>query len=652
MFKRLLMILLGISLSLVSVGQSSYSIGYGEASLEPVGDFLSVALQGYGHPPQGRFTLEWRGLESVDINEPLSFTGGNKGLYALAHNGDLYCRNMASSEWSDVGATNPVVLLAGSSPDSYKLLTGDGDILYGVSLLNELYRYDTTQAPMKWNKIAAVPDAVAMAACDGRLYIVSADGVLHEGCGNERTFTFKEIAKVPGTSYSMVAFRGRLYVLLDNQSIWEYDLSDVNPWRMVAYLNGVTYKEPLRFLAIHHNVLYGMGFDNKLFEAASRTEGNISVRTLAVNDGKNTVVISGMDLGAIDYDFAMEIKKEVASRTGISTDNMLMNISHSHFTPVSKNWYAFGDSGIADRRYLEKVKQAYIYSVEKSLTSMKQGTISFARTTVDVGYNRGLSGADSVVDKSLDVAVFDIKSESECYLLFENACHPVFPNAGRERYTISANWPGTAREAIEKALPDVKSIYLQGCAGDINPLSQDYKVTGREVANRVIDAVNAEMTPVRGKIRVKCGTVEVPVKVMSEEEVRTFMKTNMHRTGDIEAQKNVRWAEYMLELYRNGNVPHTLPVHFQIFDIGDWRIVGLSREPVTEYALKIRALWPRKRVTVLGYTGDVSSYLTSDVHLRAGNYESLDSFFWYASPSHFPEGSIDMIIEKIGEAVK
>ena len=91
--------------------------------------------------------------------------------------------------------------------------------------------------------------------------------------------------------------------------------------------------------------------------------------------------------------------------------------------------------------------------------------------------------------------------------------------------------------------------------------------------------------------------------------------------------------------------------YFQVIDIGNWRIVALSREPVKEYALRIRELWPEKNVTVLGYSNDVSSYLTDDKHVEAGTYESHDSFFWYGEHASFPKGTLDKIVGKIGTSV-
>jgi len=58
-------------------------------------------------------------------------------------------------------------------------------------------------------------------------------------------------------------------------------------------------------------------------------------------------------------------------------------------------------------------------------------------------------------------------------------------------------------------------------------------------------------------------------------------------------------------------------------------------------------LWPDKLVTVAGYCNDVSSYLPTSRHIKAGVYEGYDSFFWYGQPNIFPENVYETIIESI-----
>ena len=103
----------------------------------------------------------------------------------------------------------------------------------------------------------------------------------------------------------------------------------------------------------------------------------------------------------------------------------------------------------------------------------------------------------------------------------------------------------------------------------------------------------------------------------------------------------------MLNYYAHNAVPATMPVYVQTITIGDWKLVGLSREVVTEYGPAIRAIWPDQYVTVAGYCNDVPGYLPAARHIRDKTYEGVDSFFWNAQPSLFPLDIFDRVIEGI-----
>jgi hypothetical protein len=121
----------------------------------------------------------------------------------------------------------------------------------------------------------------------------------------------------------------------------------------------------------------------------------------------------------------------------------------------------------------------------------------------------------------------------------------------------------------------------------------------------------------------------------------------MVKTGDVYAEKNVKWSDLMIRSYDEGTMPSSLPVYVQTFNIGNWKLVGFSRETTTEYGFGVKNLWQGKLVSVAGYTNDVSSYLPTRKHLELKNYEGLDSFFWYGSPAVFPIDVYDIIIGDI-----
>ena len=150
-----------------------------------------------------------------------------------------------------------------------------------------------------------------------------------------------------------------------------------------------------------------------------------------------------------------------------------------------------------------------------------------------------------------------------------------------------------------------------------------------------------------GDISFAFDRMEIPVKPMSMDEVKEFKLSNSNKPGNLDAEKNVRWADLMLDRYKSGKVANTLPLYIQTINIGNWKFVGLSREVVNEYGPAIRAIWPEKIVTVAGYSNDVPSYLPVNWHIQEKQYEGNSSFFWYGQPGIPPLNVLEIITDRI-----
>ena len=94
-------------------------------------------------------------------------------------------------------------------------------------------------------------------------------------------------------------------------------------------------------------------------------------------------------------------------------------------------------------------------------------------------------------------------------------------------------------------------------------------------------------------------------------------------------------------------MPKSMPVYVNTLNIGNWKLVGFSRETTTGYGLGVKSFRPGKLVSVAGYTNDVSSYLPTHMHIEAGTYEGKDSFFWYGMPCIFPKNVDEIILNRV-----
>ncbi len=282
-------------------------------------------------------------------------------------------------------------------------------------------------------------------------------------------------------------------------------------------------------------------------------------------------------------------------------------------------------------------------SVDEALDCRKPARLFFGRGNTDIGYNRSLAAHPELYDSSVDVLKVRYTDTGRESFLFLASCHPVFSTAGKLHYTISANYPGVARKLVEERTGTANSIFIQGTAGDINPRDNGEYITGEKLANEVVAVAGKPMTEIEGEMSIFLDTINVAVVPWGKSEILRFREENQAKPGDIYAEKNVKWSNIMLDHYEKGTMASSLPVYVHTVNIGNWKLVGFSRETTTEYGFGVKKLWPDKLVSVAGYTNDVSSYLPSALHIEAKNYEGYDSFFWYGMPAVFPR-NVDTII--------
>ena len=452
---------------------------------------------------------------------------------------------------------------------------------------------------------------------------------------------------------SMARHGNRLYALGKDEILYQGDIVPQGEiaWIKAGYKNGDTYTVDLERIAVAGDRLYAVGADKKYYMATHSTQGELSARAIVIQSGKKTVALVSVDLCGFDFSFTQEVKKEISKRTKLPVEAIMINATHTHFAPVPQNYPVWPDFGLyPDPIYMQKVvKPGIVASVENALKDMKKSTISIGRSQSTIGRHRALRGDDALYDPTLDVINFQPVDGQDATTLFIASCHPVFRNEGKERFTISGNFPAVARRVVENNSATGNAVFFQGCCADIDPLDSDCRNTGTRLGNDVLATLNLSMEPVSGSISYVMDSVILAVSAWSKERVEQFREQNIGSVANnLDAAKNVRWADRVLSIYEKGTIPKTASVYVQIINIGNWKLVGLSREAVTEYSLKIRELWePDKFVSVAAYCNDVASYLPNAAHVRAQNYEGLGSFLWYGHPAFFREDVLDTVIDHI-----
>lgn len=580
---RILFLVLTIVNTLQSSAQDLYDAGVGSVSLQPGDESIALALAGYAGPWAGRFTLKW--IE--------------KGK----------------------AAEHPAITKSTEIPEKMRKAI-------------DLNRF---------SKTTLYRDTV---------YGLSENGVIKRAVLKGKKPTWQSYTPLAGMQ-DFVVHNQYLYAATGSDTLWKASQHDLSAgWQRAGYYNGQIRKVNIKKLFLREDKLFAVSDTDSLFEAGKNTgkpQEESFARALAIKKDNKTVVMLCVDLCGFGYGFGNEIKKAIALKSGLPPEAILINASHTHFVPGTQAWLTWAPHNrLPDSNYLNKVvKPAITKAAEIALDHMTPSTIYFGRGTTEIGYNRSNAGSKTPYDDAVDVIRVVSQDGKNNAMMVLSGCHPVGGTGGIGHYTLSSNYPGYMRSILEKTIDgNTKALFMQGCAGDINPRDEP-DITGMKLAVDALKVLNGNLKPLTGPITFSLDTMHVETSPMSKEKTIAFREENLKSVPGMVAERNVAWADLMLQHYAKGTMPGFMPEYIQTVNIGNWKLVGLSREVVTEYSLAIKKIWPGKMVSVAGYCNDVSSYLPIERHIRTRVYEGHDSYIWYGQPSSFPLNILDRVVDRI-----
>lgn len=632
--------LLFLSFLLASCHQNLYEVGSSVVSIEPTGETVSLGLAGYGAPALGRFSITW---DDKGVLEAIAMCNVDEAIYIASSGGDIFLVNTEELQKNKKIGSLPHV----------KLLAGLKGLLYAIDQKGNLF-VGNPKVQLEWKQISSVQGATAFTGSTENLYLSTTENELLKGTINGETINW-----VPaGKGIDIISLAGddqRIYgVTSDNFLLQRSIKKESDDWQRIGYNNEATYTIDVKQITRTKERLYAIA-SNHLYASRHQTEGTLSVRSMAIKKNRDVAVIVSLDVCGIDYSLTQDIRKEMSERRHIPASAIFVNSTHTHFAPTSQTWITWGiQNHYPDSLYFNNVlKKAVIQSIEEALDNVTPSHLRFGRDTTNIGFNRSLRGEAALYDNVVDVIQATSVDGQHKTVLFLTGCHPVSTDQKPEYFTISPNFPGFSRQIIEESGVNT-TLFLQGCTGDINPRAP-YKTSGTDLAADVLRILEKEMAPIKGKISHYIDSIAIPVNPMDKETIQSMRDNNIPNVrqnipGGCESSlpsRDVRWAEIMLRYYKDGTMPKEMPIYVQTLNIGDWKLVGLSREATTEFGIAIRNLWPAQKVSVAAYTGEVTSYLATDPHIIAKDYEGEGSFFWYGQPNPFPLGVFKTVVETI-----
>src|SRR5262245_58631814 len=228
---------------------------------------------------------------------------------------------------------------------------------------------------------------------------------------------------------------------------------------------------------------------------AEGAEEPLVAQALVLGDGERRIAVGATDLVFAGRETTEETRALVERLTGIPAEAVLVNAAHNHAAPRLSR--GAGVAGLADAdefaayaELLPELLAGAVYAADRRRAP--------ARIGAGVGRASGVSvnrvEPEGDVDESVPVLGGDRADPGlpPLAVLVSFACHPI--TIGGQAMTWDTDYPGPLRRAVERALPGVECLFLQGCAGDVAPFdfwfgNAHARAHGRETRDALGEAV-------------------------------------------------------------------------------------------------------------------------------------------------------------------
>lgn len=372
-------------------------------------------------------------------------------------------------------------------------------------------------------------------------------------------------------------------------------------------------------------------------------------RALVFDNGKQRFAIVTTDLCGLDFTLVEAMRAKIERQTGIPTNSIMLNSSHTHSAPLTVRWCESKWKEFEKSKWRKELLYKIIAAVKLAISNLQEAKLRFGRESVQIGFNRRLPTENGIVMKPnpkgavvpwVDVLRVDSTDKKSVAVLFSYAAHPVIVHGAST--LISADYPGYAVACVKKSLGnDVMAMFAQGCGGNINgePLRGGFgkaKEAGTVLGKAVVRAARQSQLLPGNNLRSLSLELQLPFqKPPLPEEVKKVLKIN---EDDYEkarvkkgANKESLWKAYNIvlalrDLYTitQKDEKRTLKFEIQAFALGkEFCIVGMTHEPFAEYQLWVNEIAPFKHNMVFSHTNGCESYIPCEKDFALGGYEAV-----------------------------
>ncbi len=405
------------------------------------------------------------------------------------------------------------------------------------------------------------------------------------------------------------------------------------------------------------------GYGPRIDRYSTDIHDPLMAQVLVLDDGTQRCALAVLDVMGFGRAFTAAVRQQIADRTRIPAENIMVACTHSHTTPTltpSRDW------GMPDEPYVAMLVRhltGAATAAEHRLTPVRIKVCSGEHH--ELAWNRT---SETLTDPTVTVLMLESLQGKPMALIVHYACHPVMLGP---RSQISADYPGALRRHLQNRYPGSVVLFVNGACGDIDPVSnrevwgqatfEDVEAAGQALG-RTVEAALEQSEAVIPDLHISHGQMTLPYQVPTLDEVQQQIRLYEAEAGQDETHSekfedvtsSVRIPRFWLRFWRdmekrlqNGIQTDAETFELQAISIGkDLVLVAAPAEVYTRQGMAIRQFSPDARTMLICYANDLCGYIPPREAYETGSYAAVLAAAVYDRLPFQPHVS-DILLEQV-----
>jgi hypothetical protein len=397
---------------------------------------------------------------------------------------------------------------------------------------------------------------------------------------------------------------------------------------------------------------------------AKGQEGQLRAAALVVEDARGgRVALVACDVLMLNRDVLDRAARRVEQATGIPSDRILINCTHTHHAPTTVTIHGYE----RDEAFTRQVEDRIVQAVVKAVGRLAPSAFLFRLgEESSVGKNSRLLLGDGTIywvgphddavrptgpfDPELPVLAFRRRDGGLEAVLFNHSTHTI----GTLRPGVrSPSFYGLAAQALEQEKGGT-FLFFQGASGSTHNLDVAPAEAMHRIRQAIADALEAATVRPVESVRSLKKEVAITVRRFQEaEDDRAAVAYCTRRIRDPAAARSVIETFRAMRRRLAPRQGETRKTWIQAVSIGDVALVGVPGEFFTVLGQEIKRRSPFRYTYVLELANDYIGYIPDRAGFDRGGYQvwtGLHSFLERGTGERIVAEAVELLIQLHGAA--